>query len=54
MIPNYPRELEQIVMKTLARKREDRWATAGELADALIEFAEAAPPRPAARARWAR
>ncbi|HEU4731831.1 MAG TPA: serine/threonine-protein kinase, partial [Kofleriaceae bacterium] len=38
--PNYPPELEQIVMKTLARKREDRWATAGELDDALIEFAK--------------
>jgi serine/threonine protein kinase len=36
--PGYPRDLEQIVMKTLARKREDRWATAGELADALGEF----------------
>jgi serine/threonine protein kinase len=38
--PSYPPELEQIVMKTLARKREDRWATAGELDDALIEFAK--------------
>jgi hypothetical protein len=35
----YPRELEQIVMKTLARKRDDRWATAGELADVLGDFA---------------
>jgi serine/threonine protein kinase len=38
--PSYPPELEAIVMKTLARKREDRWATAGELDDALIEFAK--------------
>jgi hypothetical protein len=37
--PGYPRELEQIVMKTLARKRDDRWATAGDLADAIGEFA---------------
>jgi serine/threonine protein kinase len=37
--PNYPRELEQIVMKTLARRREDRWDSAGELADAITEFA---------------
>ena len=37
--PGYPRDLEQIVMKTLARRREDRWATAGELANALGEFA---------------
>ncbi|HET9623708.1 MAG TPA: serine/threonine-protein kinase, partial [Kofleriaceae bacterium] len=36
--PGYPRELEQIVMKTLSRKREERWSTAGELADALAEF----------------
>ena len=36
--PGYPRELEQIVMKTLARKPEDRWQTAGHLADALGEF----------------
>jgi serine/threonine protein kinase len=34
----YPRELEQIVMKALARKRDERWSTAGELADALAEF----------------
>ena len=38
--PSYPPELEQIVMKTLARKREERWATAGELDEALIEFAK--------------
>jgi eukaryotic-like serine/threonine-protein kinase len=37
--PGYPRDLEQIVMKTLSRKREDRWATAGQLADAIGEFA---------------
>jgi len=38
--PGYPRELEQIVMKTLTRKREDRWQTAGDLADALTEFGQ--------------
>jgi hypothetical protein len=37
---DYPRELEQIVMKTLAREREQRWSTAGELGDALDEFAK--------------
>ena len=36
----YPKELEAIVMKTLARKREDRWATAGELGEALSAFAK--------------
>ena len=47
MTSGYPRELEQIVMKTLARKREDRWATAGELGEALSAFAKQ-------RRRWAR
>jgi serine/threonine protein kinase len=40
VIAGYPRELEQIVMKTLARKREDRWASAGELGEALNAFAK--------------
>jgi tRNA A-37 threonylcarbamoyl transferase component Bud32 len=38
--PDYPRELEQIVMKTLARRREDRWQSAGELGEALNVFAK--------------
>jgi serine/threonine protein kinase len=37
---SYPRDLEQIVMKTLARKRDDRFATAGELGEALTAFAK--------------
>lgn len=40
VIAGYPRELEQIVMKTLARRREDRWTTAGELGEALTAFAK--------------
>ena len=40
VIAGYPKELEQIVMKTLARKREDRWQTAGELGEALSAFAK--------------
>jgi serine/threonine-protein kinase len=39
LVPDYPRELEKIVMKTLARSRDERWATAGELADAIDELA---------------
>ena len=39
-VTGYPRELEQIVLKTLARKRDDRWATAGELGEALSAFAK--------------
>jgi serine/threonine protein kinase len=40
VIPAYPPELERIVMKTLARSRDERWATAGELDEALDEFAK--------------
>jgi serine/threonine protein kinase len=40
VIAGYPKELEQIVMKTLARQREDRWQTAGELGEALSAFAK--------------
>ena len=40
VLPGYPLELEQIVMKTLARKREERWTTAGELGEALTAFAK--------------
>jgi len=38
--PGYPAELEQIVMKTLTRRREDRWETAGELGEAINTFAK--------------
>jgi serine/threonine-protein kinase len=37
--PDYPKDLEQIVMKTLARAPGQRWATAGELRGALDELA---------------
>ncbi|HEX3475657.1 MAG TPA: serine/threonine-protein kinase [Kofleriaceae bacterium] len=40
VIAGYPKELEQIVMKTLARKREDRFQSAGELGEALSAFAK--------------
>ncbi|HMG24869.1 MAG TPA: protein kinase [Kofleriaceae bacterium] len=39
-VSGYPRELEQIVMKTLARGREDRFQSAGELGEALSAFAK--------------
>jgi tRNA A-37 threonylcarbamoyl transferase component Bud32 len=38
-VPEYPRELEKVVMKTLARSRDERWATAGELVEAIDELA---------------
>jgi len=39
-IPAYPLELERIVMKALARERELRWATAGQVGEALTAFAK--------------
>jgi serine/threonine protein kinase len=39
VLSGYPHKLETIVMKTLARKREDRWSSAADLADALTDFA---------------
>jgi len=50
--PSIPIELEQIVLKALARKREDRYARAGEMRDALRQLqqhltaqqADAEPP----------
>jgi serine/threonine protein kinase len=38
-VPEYPRDLEKVVMKTLARSRDERWATAGELVEAIDELA---------------
>jgi hypothetical protein len=39
LVAHYPRDLEKLVMKTLARSRDHRWATAGELIDAIDELA---------------
>jgi serine/threonine protein kinase len=41
MVPRYPRELERIVMKGLARDRNRRYQTAAELQDDLEAFARA-------------
>ncbi len=43
---DYPKDLEKIVMKTLARDRDKRWATAGELRAALDELARSWKFRP--------
>jgi len=40
LIPNYPLDLEQVVMKALARDREQRWATAAELDEAVTTVAK--------------
>ncbi len=45
--PDYPKDLEKIVMKTLARSPDKRWATAGELRNALEEITRSWRFRPA-------
>jgi serine/threonine protein kinase len=45
MVPDVPKELEQIVLKALAREVEDRWQSAGEMHEALQMFiAKEKPP----------
>jgi serine/threonine-protein kinase len=39
VVARYPRDLESLVMKTLAHEPEDRWATAADLIDAIDELA---------------
>ncbi len=41
--PNIPTDLENIVLKSIAKSREDRYATAQELADDLRRFLEGKP-----------
>jgi len=44
LVPDVPEELEQIVMKALAREPEDRYQSAGDMNDALISYlAQTAP-----------
>ena len=43
--PSIPRDLETIVMKSVARNPKDRYASAGELADDLRRFLEDRPIR---------
>ncbi|HZO12310.1 MAG TPA: serine/threonine-protein kinase, partial [Polyangiaceae bacterium] len=38
LMPNYPPELEQVVMRALAQRREDRYQTARELSRSLQRF----------------
>ncbi len=45
---DFPKDLEKIVMKALARSPEKRWATAGELRGALEELAQRWRFRPSA------
>jgi serine/threonine protein kinase len=47
ILADYPKDLEKVVMKTLARSPDKRWATAGELRSALEEIARSWRFRPA-------
>ena len=47
ILADYPKDLEKVVMKTLARAPDKRWATAGELRNALEEIARSWRFRPA-------
>ncbi len=42
--PSIPRPLSDIVMKALAKKPEDRWASAGEMGQALHQFLYSVSP----------
>ena len=58
--PDIPRDLETIVLKAMAKERDDRYTTAQELADDLRRFLDRKPIQaqrlsPLDRAsRWAR
>jgi WD40 repeat protein len=60
LAPALPRDLETVILKAMAKRPEDRYQTAGELADDLRRFLDSEPVRarrigPAGRAvRWAR
>lgn len=54
LIPGYPEPLERVVMRALARRKEDRFATAGELRAALLDVdTSLCGAGPAARERTA-
>ena len=48
-----PRDLETVIAKAMARRREDRYATAGDFADDLCAVAGGRPSRPGGSGRWA-
>lgn len=50
--PECPRDLDQIVLIALAKSREDRWSSAGEMRDAIDELRRAYPASPEDVVRW--
>lgn len=44
LVPHLPPAVEAIVMRGLSHAREDRWATAAEMADAIERASDVAPP----------
>ncbi|HJK92685.1 MAG TPA: serine/threonine-protein kinase, partial [Polyangiaceae bacterium LLY-WYZ-15_(1-7)] len=56
MVPGVPKEFDEIVMRALAREPADRWQSAGELQEAIMEFlATQRPPFTTAKmAAWMR
>jgi serine/threonine-protein kinase len=47
--PPMPKELERIILKALAKEPDQRWSSAGEMADMLERFQGVSAPAPAPR-----
>ncbi len=50
--PECPRELDEIVLTALAKSREDRWSSAGEMRDAIAELHRLYPATTRDVVRW--
>ncbi|HEY5945451.1 MAG TPA: serine/threonine-protein kinase [Kofleriaceae bacterium] len=50
--PECPRQLDDIVQIALAKSREDRWSSAGEMRDAIAELRDVYPASAADVVRW--
>ena len=52
--PECPRELDDIVLQALAKSREDRWSSAGEMRDAIYELRRYYPSSAREVVQWVR